>query len=136
MTRVYLVLNRGGHTRSNHKGRFEMARRSLPKIDHLSAAELQTLIKRAEQRLAAKRDEAKAEFLAKMRKEAKALGLSLDDIVRPAKPARRKRADAGVKLKPKYIGPNGETYGGRGPTPAWLKKLEAKGHKREKYLAK
>ena len=29
---------------------------------------------------------------------------------------RREGVDAGIKLKPKYIGPNGEIYTGRGPT--------------------
>ena len=49
---------------------------------------------------------------------------------------RRQRSDKGVKLRPKYMGPNGETYTGRGPTPKWLRSLERKGEKREKFLVK
>jgi len=49
---------------------------------------------------------------------------------------RRQRSDKGVKLKAKYVGPNGETYTGRGPTPKWLRTLERKGEKREKFLVK
>ena len=30
----------------------------------------------------------------------------------------------------------GEIYTGRGPTPKWLKALERKGEKREKFLVK
>ena len=49
---------------------------------------------------------------------------------------RRQRSDKGIKLKAKYVGPNGETYTGRGPTPKWLRTLERKGEKREKFLVK
>ena len=69
-----------------------------------------------------------------MRAKASELGIDLDAAV--GRGGRRKRSDAGVKLKPKFIGPNGETYTGRGPTPKWLKDLEAKGVNRNKFLAK
>lgn len=112
-----------------------MARKALPKLSDLSVTELQALRKRVDAEIDARREGAKADLLSRMRKEAEALGLSFEEVVKGARP-RQKRSDAGIKLKPKYIGPKGETYGGRGPTPAWLKALEARGHKREKYLAK
>src|SRR5665213_2122677 len=37
----------------------------------------------------------------------------------------------GKKALPKYRGPNGETWAGRGLTPRWLTALEKKGKKRE-----
>jgi DNA-binding protein H-NS len=40
----------------------------------------------------------------------------------------------GQKAKPKYRGPNGETWAGRGMAPKWLADLEKKGKKREQYL--
>lgn len=113
-----------------------MARSPIPNIDTLSVQELDALIERANELLDQRRQEAKSEFLAKMRADAAALGLSLDELMGKGRGGRQKRSDAGIKLKPKYIGPNGETYTGRGPTPGWLKALEAKGQKREKYLAK
>ena len=45
-------------------------------------------------------------------------------------PAKRK------KIAPKYRGPAGEPWAGRGRTPIWLAELEAKGKKRETYLVK
>lgn len=108
----------------------------IPNIDNLSLADLNELIARAQKAIAAKKDEAKNEFLAKMRADAAAHGLSFDEIMGRASGGRRKRSDAGIKLKPKYVGPNGEIYTGRGPTPKWLKSLERKGEKREKYLVK
>ncbi len=48
------------------------------------------------------------------------------------KPASKKRR----KVAPKYRGPDGDTWTGRGNTPRWLAALEAQGKKRESYLIK
>jgi DNA-binding protein H-NS len=108
----------------------------LPNIDNLSLSDLNELISRAQKAIALKKDEAKSGFLAKMRADAAAAGLDLDEVMGKGPGGRRQRSDKGIKLKPKYVGPNGEIYTGRGPTPKWLKALERKGDKREKYLAK
>jgi DNA-binding protein H-NS len=113
-----------------------MAPRSIPNLEHLSLADLHELIARAQKAIALKKNEAKSEFMAKMRADAAAHGLDLDEIMGKGSGGRRTRSDKGIKLKPKYVGPNGEIYTGRGPTPKWLKALERKGEKREKYLAK
>jgi DNA-binding protein H-NS len=108
----------------------------LPSIDNLSLADLNELIARAQKAIASKKDEARSGFLAKMRADAAAHGLDLDELMGKGSGGRRQRSDKGVKLKPKYLGPNGEIYTGRGPTPKWLKALERKGEKRDKYLVK
>ena len=54
---------------------------------------------------------------------------------RPAKAAKR-HAAKGKKVAPKYRGPRGETWSGRGLAPRWLAELEAKGKKRESFLIK
>lgn len=106
-------------------------------IDDLTAEELVLLIARAHELLAVRKEETKAKLLAEMRVTAERAGLSLEDLLGDAPASgRRQRRDVGVKLKPKYIGPNGETYKGRGPTPKWLKDLERKGVNREKFRAK
>ncbi len=112
-----------------------MASKSLPNIDNLSLPDLKELIARAERLIARKKDDAKADTLNKLKALASAEGFTFDELVGRGG-GRRQRSDKGVKLKPKYMGPNGETYTGRGPTPGWLKALEAKGHKRERYLVK
>ncbi len=48
----------------------------------------------------------------------------------------RKHPAKGKKAAPKYRGPNGETWAGRGLTPRWLVELEAKGKKRDQFLIK
>jgi DNA-binding protein H-NS len=40
----------------------------------------------------------------------------------------------GTKVAPKYRGPNGETWAGRGATPKWLSALIKQGHKRDEFL--
>jgi DNA-binding protein H-NS len=40
---------------------------------------------------------------------------------------------AGIKVKPKYRGPKGETWAGRGVRPSWLAALLKSGHKLEEY---
>ena len=40
----------------------------------------------------------------------------------------------GKKALPKYRGPNGETWAGRGLAPRWMTALEKKGKKRESFL--
>ena len=108
----------------------------LPNIESLSLNDLNELFARVQKAIAAKKDEAKSETLNKLKALASSEGFSLDELLGKGPGGRRQRSDKGVKLKPKYIGPNGEIYTGRGPTPKWLKALERKGEKREKYLAR
>lgn len=53
-----------------------------------------------------------------------------------ATPAKKAHPLKGTKAVPKYRGPNGETWTGRGLAPRWLADLEGKGKKRASYLIK
>ena len=53
---------------------------------------------------------------------------------RPAGKAGRTSAMKGVKVPPKYRGPGGETWAGRGATPRWLSALLKEGHSIEAFL--
>jgi DNA-binding protein H-NS len=44
-----------------------------------------------------------------------------------------KRKSAGKTVAPKYKGPNGETWSGRGLTPRWLAALVAQGQSKESF---
>lgn len=108
----------------------------LPNIDGLSLTDLNELLARVNRAIQGKKDEARQETLHKLKQLAVAEGFSLDELVGKGQGGRRQRSDKGIKLKAKYVGPNGETYTGRGPTPKWLRSLERKGEKREKFLVK
>lgn len=45
----------------------------------------------------------------------------------------RVSAMRGMSVPPKYRGPDGDTWAGRGATPRWLKALIAEGHSVEEY---
>ena len=52
---------------------------------------------------------------------------------RPAGRTGRTSAMKGVKVAPKYRGPGGETWAGRGATPRWLSALIKEGHSLEEF---
>ena len=55
---------------------------------------------------------------------------------RPGRPAARTGRVStlrGVKVAPKYRGPGGETWAGRGATPRWLSALLKEGHSLEDF---
>lgn len=52
----------------------------------------------------------------------------------PAGGARRVSALRGRSVPPKYRGPDGETWAGRGATPRWLSALVKEGHSVEEFL--
>ena len=55
---------------------------------------------------------------------------------RPGDTKRKPHPLKGVKAVPKYRGPNGELWSGRGLAPRWLATLEKRGRKREGFLIK
>lgn len=113
----------------------KMEKTSLPAIDHLSAAELTDLIAEAERLRRERLEEAKQAFVEEMRARAAALGFSVESLMGQER-RRRQRSDAGKKLPVRYRGPKGEEWAGRGPTPRWLRTLEASGKKRTDYEVK
>jgi DNA-binding protein H-NS len=54
------------------------------------------------------------------------------------KPPRAKsvKSKTGSSVAPKFRGPNGETWSGRGLTPRWLAALQAQGSQKEDYAIK
>lgn len=77
-------------------------------------------------------EEVRNAFLGEMRERAHELGISIESLFPAGK--RRTRSDAGQPLAPKYRGPNGETWSGRGRQPTWLTELEAVGHDKSEFL--
>jgi DNA-binding protein H-NS len=77
---------------------------------------------------------------ANLEKQLAALGSSLGWLNgkggKAGKAARNGRGSAlkGKKVKPKYRGPDGETWAGRGATPRWLVAAIKSGKKRESFL--
>jgi DNA-binding protein H-NS len=85
--------------------------------------------------LVARRDELN-EHLVKRRKTLETEMAHLNNSINGGKKvtSTSKRSPmAGIKVKPKYRGPKGETWAGRGVHPTWLAALLKDGHKIEEY---
>lgn len=108
-------------------------------------SQIQKLQKQASEIKAKEFDATVRDILAKM----EAFGISVKDLQsastktkgrgRPANKSKlapkplTKRKTAGSVVAPKYKGPNGETWSGRGLTPRWLSTLIAQGQSKETF---
>ena len=110
----------------------------------LSLEAVNALIAQAEERRTQLRREAQALLRAEFEQRAAQLGMTLQDVIGhdPAPVAgkatrRRRLQQAPMAPKPtqpvRFRGPEGQTWSGRGPTPRWLKALEAAGKTRDQF---
>jgi DNA-binding protein H-NS len=68
-----------------------------------------------------------------LKKELAALGADYAEVGRIAVYGKKKSL-AGTKVPPKYRGPGGETWAGRGGMPLWMREAMKGGKKREDFL--
>ena len=80
-------------------------------------------------------DKVLTEKTAQLRKQLASL-TGYNDTPKRGRPAGRKSTLKGKKVAPKYRGPNGETWAGRGAQPVWLRELIKKGRKLESFSVK
>lgn len=101
-----------------------------PNFNKLSENDLEGVIAKAEKELQARKDKKRKEVVAKIKKLAASIGVSVE-ISEPGKKSGRK----GQKVPPKYQNPNdpSQKWSGRGMKPNWLKALLDKGQKLEKF---
>jgi DNA-binding protein H-NS len=112
-----------------------MAKQSL-KLNQMALAELVQLRDEVQSALNNKigieRRELQAKLaeITKLQNGSKAKSAAKGRVVRKD----RRHLARGKRVAPKYRGPNGETWAGRGLAPRWLAELEAKGKKRDAFL--
>src|SRR5512144_2481240 len=106
----------------------------IPVFDRLRPDQLAQAQNAILERRKVREEEVRNAFLVEMRERALELGISIESLFPGGK--RRMRSDAGQILAPKYRGPNGETWSGRGRQPTWLTELEAVGHDKREFLIK
>ena len=106
-------------------------------LDRMTVEQLSAVIETSQEKRRKRQDEARDALLQRFREEAASFGLqvSLSPIGAPAggQSGRRSRRDSGAPVAPKFRGPNGEEWSGRGRLPKWLAALEAEGHHRDEY---
>ena len=96
------------------------------KLSRMDVASLIDLRKQVEDALVSQR--------AKLEKQLEALGSSIASLGGMVARGGRGSALKGKKVAPKYRGPDGETWAGRGATPRWLKAAIKEGKKLEQFL--
>jgi DNA-binding protein H-NS len=78
------------------------------------------------------------ELRAKVAEVAQTFGISAEELLQlpsgPARGAARKTKHVKGKQPPKYRGPGGEEWSGRGPAPRWMKPFLAKGKTKADFL--
>jgi DNA-binding protein H-NS len=112
----------------------------LEAIGNLSVRELRQVVTASEAKI---RDRAEGERRAlkdEMERRAADLGVSIHELFgQPTQPARRgklaKRPE-GQGVAPKYRGPNGELWSGRGRMPKWMQAAQADGRAKDDFLIK
>lgn len=74
---------------------------------------------------------------AKVAESAETLGVSIHELFGlQQQPGKRETKHARGKQPPKYRGPSGEEWSGRGPAPRWMKPYLAKGKTKADFLIK
>ena len=73
---------------------------------------------------------------AKVAEAAQTLGMSVEEIFGLSHSTKRMTKHPRGKQPPRYRGPNGEEWSGRGPSPRWMKPFLAKGKTKEDFLIK
>lgn len=112
----------------------------MTKLQNIEA-QIAKLQKQASELKAKEFDKTLQEILAKM----DAYGITLKDLQaamskgvagrgRKAAAPKKKSHLAGAKVGPKYRGPDGQTWTGRGQAPRWLADLVSQGRSREEFL--
>ena len=99
-----------------------MARQATFKLTAMSVGNLVELRGQIEQHLAQRRKDLEQQ-----------LSRISGYITKASNGARKPNPAKGTKVKPKYRGPKGETWAGRGMRPVWLAVLIKEGHKLEEY---
>src|SRR5271165_3420307 len=105
------------------------ARATMPiKFSEYSFEELVEIKKGLDGEVESRKATEVANLRAKLAENAEALGISISELVglNGARGGRQTKHPRGPQ-PPKYRGPNGELWSGKGPSPKWMKPLLAKG---------
>jgi DNA-binding protein H-NS len=119
----------------------DIPRKLAVNLDRMTVQELTALLAAAEAKRREKQESARTELLEKWRTEAEEAGMTLEAVLPhpaavPHRTGRKSRKDARGEVAPKYRGPDGAEWTGRGRLPRWLAALEAEGRKRDEFLIK
>ena len=115
-------------------------RTSVPSFDAASYSfeELQEVRRQIDAEIGSRKAQEIEALRAKVSESAQLLGVSIEELLGVSILARAKRVTKHPRGKqpPKYRGPGGEEWSGRGPAPRWMKPYLAKGKTKADFLIK
>jgi DNA-binding protein H-NS len=112
-------------------------------LDKIDLASLKKLAEAASEKFNSRKKDELKHMVAGWLADAQAVGYSAADVMAELRArsgqgggrrGRAPRADKGSTTPPKYKGPNGELWSGRGQPPNWMKPYLAAGKKKEDFL--
>lgn len=104
----------------------------LSSLDDLTFEELDRLVSEATALRNQKRGDEEARLRREFEEKAARLGIDPATFFRPAP---KPKTGKGIStLPPKYLGPNGEQYSGKGRRAGWLEELVKAGKNQEDYI--
>jgi DNA-binding protein H-NS len=112
-------------------------------LDKIDLASLKKLAEAASEKFNSRKKDELKHMVAGWLADAQAVGYSAADVMAELRArsgqgggrrGRPPRADKGTTTPPKYKGPNGELWSGRGQPPNWMKPYLAAGKKKEDFL--
>jgi DNA-binding protein H-NS len=112
----------------------------LSALDGMSVGDLRQIANTAEAKIRDKAEGEKKVLKEEMERRAADLGISIRELFgEPSQPMRRGRGKAvkkaeGRGVAPKYRGPSGELWSGRGRMPKWLQVAQAEGKSKDDFL--
>jgi DNA-binding protein H-NS len=114
----------------------------LNALDSMSVGELRQIAAAAEAKIRDKSEGEKRALKEEMERRAADLGISVRELFgEPSQPAKRGRGKSAKKsegqgVAPKYRGPDGELWSGRGRMPNWLHAAQTEGRSKDDFLIK
>jgi DNA-binding protein H-NS len=103
-------------------------------LDRMSVEGLNAVVAAAREKLQSRQAEEQEEFLREVREKAARLGMRVELLpLQGASGSKKTRGGPGM-VAPKYRGPDGNTWTGRGRPPKWMEALMASGRKKEEFL--
>nr|WP_314075922.1 H-NS histone family protein [uncultured Roseococcus sp.] len=118
---------------ADNDGKLDTLIAALPALSMEELGRLSEAIEKAREHMVTA---GRVALLEEFRQKAGRLGLSVQQLIgeAAAEKPRGQRSDAGKKVGPKYRGPNGDEWTGRGRMPNWLAALEAEGRDKSEFL--
>jgi DNA-binding protein H-NS len=99
-------------------------------------ADLAEIRKELEREMDSRKAKEVADLRAQVSESAHALGVSVEELFGLSSRSKRQTRHLRGPQPPKYKGPNGELWSGKGPAPKWMKPLLAKGKTKADFLIK